>query len=156
MQRKTMEQVTATAITVFGGLIVAGSMQLSIGWGDAGPQSGYFPFRLGVLLCLTGTLLFLQAAKMGGNEVFASREQFLRTLVLFFPTLLLVVAMTWLGCYVTSGIYMYYMARRHGGFAHWRAACLALAIVLAMYGLFDWWFRVPLAKGPVEAWLGVY
>ena len=160
LTRHSMELAVAAAITAFGGAIIAGSLQLSIGWASTGPQSGYFPFRLGVLLCITSGLLFLQLAfKQGKNEkegTFATGEQIRRSLAMFFPTFVLVVAMPWAGCYVTSGLYLMYMARVHGSFSWAKAASLAVVLVVALYGLFDYWFMVPLAKGPIEAWLGIY
>ena len=156
VQRRTMEMATAAAIAAFGGAIMAGSLQLSIGWAATGPQSGYFPFRLGVLLCIVSVLLFVQAAMSREREAFASREQFLRSLSIFTPTLILVLLMPWAGCYLSSGLYLLYMARAHGHFSWARALLLALCLVLSLYGLFDFWFKVPLAKGPIEAWLGIY
>lgn len=156
LTRHTMELAVAAAITAFGGAIIAGSLQLSVGWSSTGPQSGYFPFRLGVLLCLASSLLFVQAAMGHERGVFATGEQMKRSLSVFFPTLALVLLMPWVGCYLSSGMYMMYMARVHGQVRWTRAAALAILLIVALYGLFDYWFMVPLAKGPVEAWLGIY
>jgi hypothetical protein len=48
------------------------------------------------------------------------------------------------------------MMRRHGGAAWLRAAAMALAAVVVIFVIFERWFQVPLAKGPVEALLGFY
>jgi putative tricarboxylic transport membrane protein len=156
LTRHSMEMATAAAIAAFGGAMVAGSLQLSVGWAATGPQSGYFPFRLGLLLCGVSALLFVQAA-LGARDgtAFATREQLLRSLSIFGPTLLLVLAMPWVGCYGATAVYLLYMARAHGGFGWLRASAVALATALALYLVFELWFQVPLAKGPIEAWLGL-
>lgn len=156
LTRHTMELAVAAAITAFGGAIVAGSLQLSVGWASTGPQSGYFPFRLGVLLCIVGGLLFLQAALERENRSFATGEQLKRSWSMFAPTVVLVLLMPWAGCYISSGLYLMYMSRIHGRIRWAHSASLAVLLVVGLYGLFDFWFMVPLAKGPVEAWLGIH
>jgi hypothetical protein len=157
VERRTMEMATAAALAAFGGAVIAGSLQLHVGWAaQTGPQSGYFPFRLGVLLCAASAILFLQAAMSARHgEGFASREQALRSLAIFVPTIVLVLAMAWGGTYLPSALYLFFMARRHGGFGWPKAAAVALAAVAALYLLFEVWFLVPLHKGPLEAWLGL-
>lgn len=154
--RHTMECIVAAAITVFGGIIIAGSMQLSIGWASTGPQSGYFPFRLGVMLCITGLLLLAQMFFDKETRTFVTGEQLKHSFAMFLPTLFLVVLMPFLGCYVSSCFYILYMMRRHGEMPWPKALLLAFLLIAALYGLFDYWFMVPLAKGPLEAWLGIY
>lgn len=159
--RRAMELATATAIVAFGGLVIGGSLQLSTGWGPTGPESGYVPFRLGILLTLAGGVLLAQAAlarKAGSvnDEAFATVAQLRQSLALFLPTFVLVLLMPWVGCYLASALYIAYMARALGSLPWPRALGLALAIVVALYGLFELWFQVPLAKGPIEEWLGIY
>jgi hypothetical protein len=157
VERRTMEMATAAALAAFGGAVIAGSLQLHVGWApQTGPQSGYFPFRLGLLLCGASAILFLQAAMSARHgAAFASREQALRSLSIFVPTVLLVLAMTWGGTYAPTALYLFYMARRHGGFGRPKAAAIAVVAVVALYLLFETWFQVPLAKGPLEAWVGL-
>jgi len=45
---------------------------------------------------------------------------------------------------------------RHGGYGWLPSAAYGVAIAVAFFLIFDLWFRVPLAKGPVEAALGLY
>ncbi len=152
-----MEMATAAALAVFAGAVIAGSLKLHVGWApQTGPQSGYFPFRLGVLLGVASAILFLQAA-LGARdgEAFATREQAMRSLAIFVPTVLLVLAMVWGGTYAPTALYLLFMARRHGGFSWRKSAAVAVVAVIALYLLFEAWFQVPLHKGPLEAWLGL-
>lgn len=160
VSRRSMELITASAITIFAGGIISGSLQLNVGWSELGPQSGYLPLRLGILLCITGALLFLQTALTrepdAGHHSFATDEQLKRSWSIFAPTLVLVLVMPWVGFYFPSGAYLVYMARTHGQFTWSRAMTISFGFIVGLYVLFDFCFGVPLAKGPIEAWLGIY
>ncbi|MGZ5271667.1 MAG: tripartite tricarboxylate transporter TctB family protein [Ramlibacter sp.] len=153
--RRSLEIGTAAALGAFAAAVIAGSLQLETGWAPTGPQSGYVPLRLGVLLLVVSLLLLVQAARSAPSEPFATREQLGRCLALLVPTLAMVVAMAWLGVYVTSAVYLAFMAHRHGGLRWSRAAALGIAAAVLCFLTFELWFGVPLAKGPVEAWLGL-
>ena len=43
-----------------GGIVMVGSLEQGIGWGDAGPEPGYFPFYIGLLLTLASLATALQ------------------------------------------------------------------------------------------------
>jgi hypothetical protein len=72
------------------------------------------------------------------------------------PTIVLVAAMFPLGCYLPSAVYLAWMVRRHSGRSWLLSAVYGVAVAVAFFVVFDLWFRVPLAKGPVEAALGLY
>jgi hypothetical protein len=135
--------------------VIAGSLQLDTGWAATGPQAGYVPLRLGVLLLVVSALLLMQAARAaGGGEPFATREQLQRSLSLLLPTLVMAVAMAFLGVYLTAAVYLAFMAQRHGGLRWSRAIALGLGATVLFFLVFELWFGVPLAKGPIELWLG--
>lgn len=151
-----MELATAAAIGVFGGLVVAGSLQLQIGWSpETGPQSGYMPLRLGIMLCIVSVLLFLGTLRSADQASFVSRQQLKLTLAIFIPTVLLVASMPFLGCYAGSLLYLVYMLKVHGH-ANWPRSLLIPAIVVVVFYLvFELWFQVELVKGPIESFLGI-
>jgi hypothetical protein len=61
-----------------------------------------------------------------------------------------------LGCYLPSGVYLAWMMRRHGGHGWLLSAAYGAAVMVAFFLVFDLWFRVPLAKGPLEALFSIY
>src|SRR5580658_8170952 len=66
------------------------SWRIGAGWASDGPQAGYFPFYLSVMLALAslyGLVSMLLATKAGG-EAFVTRDQFVRVMQVFVPTLL--------------------------------------------------------------------
>jgi putative tricarboxylic transport membrane protein len=154
ISRRTAEIATAATLGLFASAVIAGSLQLNTGWAPTGPQAGYVPLRLGILLLVVSALLLAQAARIDG-EPFATREQLGRSLSLLLPTLVLGVAMAFVGVYLAGAIYLAYMARRHGNFAWWRAAALGIGTTVLFFLVFELWFGVPLANGPIETWLGL-
>jgi len=151
-----MERAVAAVIAVFAGAIIAGSLQLDTGWSpDTGPQAGYLPLRLGVALVVVSLLIFAQNLRRTDDGHFVTGGQLRLTLAVFLPTVVLVLSMPWLGCYVPTWLYLIGMMRVQGRMALWRAVVMASFIVALFYSVFDLWFQVNLAKGPIEAWLGL-
>jgi putative tricarboxylic transport membrane protein len=69
-----------------------------------GPQAGYFPFYLSIILALAslyglGMIIF---GRVAAGETFVTRDQLRRVLQVFFPTLLFCLFTQWLGLYVAS------------------------------------------------------
>jgi hypothetical protein len=145
------------AIAAVGATVVAESLTHDIGWNETGPGSGYFPFRVGVLLIGAAIVRVLQVwLKPDAIEAFVTREELRRSLSVFWPTAVLVAAMFPLGCYVPSGAYLAWMMRRHGGHGWLLSIVYGVAVTIAFFLIFDVWFRVPLAKGPFEAAFSSY
>ena len=49
---KTVEIVVAAIIFGLGLVVIFDSQRVGAGWADDGPQAGYFPFYVGILLCV--------------------------------------------------------------------------------------------------------
>ncbi len=156
IDRRTMELATAAAIGAFGGLVIAGSLQLKTGWSpETGPQSGYMPLRLGIMLCVVSILLFLGGLRSPDRSGFVSKQQLKLTLAIFIPTVLLVASMPFLGCYTGSLLYLIYMLKVHGHASWFKSLLIPACVVVAFYLVFELWFEVDLVKGPVESLLGI-
>ena len=150
-----METGAAVALCLLGGLVSAESLTHDVGWSAEGPGAGYFPFRVGVLLGGVGIALVIRS--LGGADAsFATSQDLRRTWSVFWPTAALAGATLVLGSYAPSGVFLAWMMRRHGGYGWLFSATFGAAAVSAFYAVFDLWFRVPLAKGPLEAALGLY
>src|SRR6185295_20255102 len=118
------------------------------GWAPDGPQAGYFPFYLSLMLAaasifgLTGVLLSRAA-----DEVFVTRDQFRRVMQVFVPTLLFCLFTQWLGLYVASFLliagFMYFI----GHIALWKSLLTAAVFSIAMFVTFDIAFDVIMPKG---------
>ena len=153
--RRAVEIGTAAMLALAGVLVSVASLSHDIGWNPSGPAAGYFPFRLGVLLALAGIALVIQQLGVRGSAVFATRDDLRRTLSVIWPTAALAGGTMVLGSYVASALFLVFMMRRHGGRGWLAAAAFGAVSTAFFYLVFDLWFRVPLAKGPLEAALGL-
>jgi hypothetical protein len=132
------------------------SWRLGAGWESDGPQAGYFPFYLSVLLG-AASLFGLGTALVGradAGEPFVTRDQFRRVLQVLVPTLAFVILVQFLGLYVASFILVAGFMWGIGGIAPWKSVLTAVIFVAAMFFTFDVAFDVIMPKGPLEAVLG--
>ena len=127
-----------------------------IGWDSTGPQAGYFPFYLSVILggaSLYGLVVTVLARKET-SETFVTRAQLRRVMAVFVPTLLFCLATQFLGLYVASFLLIAGFMRLVGRIAWWKSLLTAFVFTAAMFVTFDIAFDVIMPKGPLEAAFG--
>jgi putative tricarboxylic transport membrane protein len=132
------------------------STRVGNSWGDDGPQAGYFPFYLSVLMgaaCAFG-LVRLFMASAAETEGFITREQLIRVMQVFVPTLAFVVATEYLGLYVASFLLVAGFMWWIGHIAAWKSLLTAFLFTMAMFLTFEIAFNVLMPKGPLEAAFG--
>jgi hypothetical protein len=152
--KRTLEIVTAIFFLLVGSVVMWDSSRIGAGWGSEGPQSGYFPFYIGLLMNLASAVNLLLALKSGKAESFVSKPAVKLVLAIFLPCLVYVAAMQWLGLYVASLIFIAVFMRWQGRFSVLKSVLTSLAVVVVLFVMFEIWFKVPLIKGPLEAVLG--
>jgi putative tricarboxylic transport membrane protein len=127
-----------------------------IAWDSTGPQAGYFPFYLSVILggaSLYG-LISVLLARGAASETFVTRAQLRRVMAVFVPTLLFCLATQYLGMYVASFLLIAGFMRWVGKIALWKSLLTALLFTAVMFATFDIAFDVIMPKGPLEAAFG--
>jgi hypothetical protein len=127
-----------------------------VSWDSTGPQAGYFPFYLSVILggaSLYGIVATLPA-RGAPSETFVTRAQLRRVMAVFIPTLLFCLAMQYLGLYVASFLLIAAFMRIVGKIALWKSLLTAFVFTAIMFATFDIAFDVIMPKGPLEAALG--
>ena len=127
-----------------------------IAWDSTGPEAGYFPFYLSVIL--GGASLYgLVAAwlpRKEASETFVTRAQLRRVMAVFVPTLLFCLAVQYLGLYVASFLLIAAFMRLVGRIALWKSLLTAFLFTAIMFVTFDIAFDVIMPKGPLEAAFG--
>ena len=125
-------------------------------WDSTGPQPGYFPFYLSVILA--GASLYGVAAaflsRQEASESFVTRAQLRRVMQVFVPTLLFCLTMQFLGLYVASFLLIAAFMRMVGRIALWKSLLTAFLFTAIMFVTFDIAFDVIMPKGPLEAAFG--
>jgi hypothetical protein len=127
-----------------------------IAWDSTGPQSGYFPFYLSVILAgasLYG-LIATFFARRESSDTFVTRAQLRRVMLVFVPTALFCLAMQYLGLYVASFLLIAGFMRMVGKIALWKSLLTAFIFTAIMFVTFDLAFDVIMPKGPLEAAFG--
>jgi putative tricarboxylic transport membrane protein len=155
LRHRSAELGMAAFFLALGAIVIYDSVRLGIGWADDGPRAGYFPFYLGLLICISAAVnmaraLLMPAAK---NKTFVEVGQLKMVLTVLVPTAIYVVAVTWVGIYVASAAFIAFFMRWLGKYAWWKVAAVSVGTIVALYMIFEIWFQVPLPKGPVESWL---
>jgi putative tricarboxylic transport membrane protein len=125
-------------------------------WEADGPQAGYFPFYLSVLLGAASLygLVHKLLRERGPGETFVTSEQLRRVMQVFVPTLLFCVFMQWLGLYVASFVLITGFMWRVGRIALWKSLVTGFLFSIIMFITFDIAFDVIMPKGPLEAAFG--
>jgi len=127
-----------------------------IGWDPTGPQAGYFPFYLSVILggaSVYGLIVTLLTSKEAA-ETFVTRAQLRRVMAVFVPTLLFCLATQFLGLYVASFLLIAGFMWLIGKIALWKSLLTAFIFTALMFVTFDIAFDVIMPKGPLEAAFG--
>jgi putative tricarboxylic transport membrane protein len=137
-------------------LLAYDNWKTGMGWAPEGPQAGYFPFYLSIMLGAASIygLVSVLAAGAASDEMFVSRDQFRRVLQVFVPTLLFCLFTQWLGLYVASFLLIAGFMVFIGRIALWKSVLTAAVFSIAMFITFDIAFDVIMPKGPLEAFFG--
>ncbi len=152
--RRTLEIVTAIFFLIIGSIVMWDSSRAGAGWGTDGPQSGYFPFYVGLLMNIASAANLMLAFKSTSSESFVSRSAIKLVLAIFLPCLVYVAVMQWLGLYAASAVFIAVFMRWQGKFSLVKSTLTSVVVVAVLFVMFEVWFKVPLIKGPLEAALG--
>ena len=153
---RTVDAVASLLLLLLALTLGYDNWRAGAGWESTGPQPGYFPFYLAVILA-GASLYGLVAAFLSrkeARETFVTQAQLRRVMAVFVPTVLFVLATQFLGLYVASFLlisgFMYFV----GKIAWWKSLLTALVFTAVMFVTFDIAFDVIMPKGPLEAALG--
>lgn len=151
-----VELAVAALLLAFGAVIAYGSYQLGSGWTTDGPGAGYFPFYVGLLICVAGLGVVVQTlmARAKDNDkdadAFVNREQLRRVLSVFVPALFYVGAVQVVGLYVASAVYIALFMVILGKYAWLKSILISLSVIVLFFLMFEVWFKVPLFKGSIN------
>jgi putative tricarboxylic transport membrane protein len=127
-----------------------------IGWATDGPQAGYLPFYLCVILAGAALYGLGVALMRRANQTtsFVSRDQLRRVMQVFVPTFLFCMLTQWLGLYVASFLLVAGFMWRIGRIALWKSLLTSFLFAVIMFATFEIAFDVIMPKGPIEAIFG--
>ena len=152
----TVEIIVCLLLLALAAILGYDNWRTGASWDSTGPEPGYFPFYLSLVLgggSLYGLIAAL-VARRGATETFVTRAQARRVMAVFVPTLLFCLATQFLGLYVASFLLIAGFMRLVGKIALWKSLLTAFVFTAVMFVTFDVAFDVIMPKGPLEAALG--
>ena len=153
--QRSVEIGVTFAMAVFSLIVIAGSLQVGIGWGAEGPQAGCVPFYVGLLILGSSIVNCIGVvAEPSDGRLFAEWGQLAKVMSILVPTSIYVALIPWIGIYVTSVILVAVFMRWLGRYNWSLVAAISLGVPLAVFLIFERWFLLPLPKGPIEEFLG--
>jgi putative tricarboxylic transport membrane protein len=158
---RTAEGAAAAGFLTLGAIVIYDSVRLGFGWKEDGPQAGYFPFYIGVIICVSSLVNLAVAlyALRAKDKTFVETGQLKLVLSVLVPSaayLFLIGgagSFKGLGIYVASALFVAFFMRWLGKYPWWKVAAVSVGNSVVFFLIFEIWFKIPLPKGPLEAFL---
>jgi len=152
----SVDMAVATIVFALSALVLYESHELGSSWGSDGPEAGYFPFYIGLLICISAAVVFVQRALRVRSDakIFVERGQLKQVMIVLVPTVAYVVGVDLIGIYVSALAFISLFMRFVGKYGWLRSALVGVGVSVTAFLLFEVWFKIPLPKGPVETLLG--
>ncbi len=147
-----VEAVVAGILLLLGLIVAITSWELGAGWTTDGPGSGYFPFYIGLVICISGAGTLYQAlfGKEKNTDIFVDSEQLKRILQVLIPAIIYVGGIEVFGIYIASAVYITLFMIFLGKFSPIKAVIAGLLVNTVFFMMFEVWFKVPLYKGAIN------
>lgn len=159
LQMRWAELLACLFFIAIGAIVVFDSLRTGFRWASDGPQPGYFPFYIGIIMVATAAWLAFKTLrdwkKDAGKKIFAQHHEFKLVLRMFIPICLYVIGVVFLGIYISSVVYITAFMVWEGKFSWLKSLSVGFGVAAFLFLMFEIWFLVPLPKGPVEALLGL-
>lgn len=147
---RAMDIITALLFLLVGLIVMIGSLKLGASWGSDGPEAGYFPFYISLIILLSSTVTLYQAVIVDKNkeaETFLVKEPFKQVMAVLLPAIVFVLGVQLIGIYVSSALYIAIFMVWLGKYPIWKATVVSVGVSVALYLMFELWFQVPLPHG---------
>jgi hypothetical protein len=148
----SVDTLVAAILFVIGAVVVFEARRLGAGWTTDGPGAGYFPFYIGLIVCISalGILVQSRSAKTRDEGAFVDRVQMGRVLSVLLPAAVYVLGIWFLGIYVASALYIGLFMIILGKYSPLKSMLVAVIVNALFFMMFEVWFKVPLYKGTLE------
>jgi putative tricarboxylic transport membrane protein len=156
LSHSAVDAIASVGIFLIGVVMMIDNYKIGAGWAPDGPESGYFPFRIGAILCIASVVVLLRSlfGKSRKREIFVSWTRFKLVLLVLVPTGVYVLAIQFVGIYVASALFIAAFMCVMGKYSWLKALLVSVAVSVTLYWMFEIQFMVPLPKGPLEALFG--
>ena len=158
VSNRTMNLAVSSTLMAIASVVMIDSYRLGAGWAkDVGPDSGYFPFYVALIMFATSAVTlvqhFLWKSPDGGGS-FIAHGELMMVLQVLVPMTIFVILSIYIGIYISMVLFIGFFMTWHGRYPPYKTVPIAIAVPIVLFVIFEIWFLVPLPKGPFEAWLG--
>jgi len=122
---RAVDIAVSALLLALAGLLAFDNWRTGMSWDATGPQAGYFPFYLSMILAGASVYGIVKELAARANEPFVRREQLRRVLQVLVPTIAFCVLMQWLGLYVASFVLIAGFMIWVGRIAVWKSVVTA-------------------------------
>src|SRR5258708_31114086 len=123
---RTVDIAVSLLLLALAGLLAFDNWRTGMSWDSTGPQAGYFPFYLSLILATSSVYGIVKELAARESEPFVRREQLRRVLQVFAPTLAFCLLMQWLWLYLASFLLVAGFMISVGRIAVWKSLVTAL------------------------------
>lgn len=132
-------------------LVVADAVRLGFRWGANGPESGFFPFWLGVVLFVCAAIelrgVLVQHLKHVPGKRLMPEGAWKPIAWVLVPATGMVVATELVGLHLAAALYLAFYMRAIGKIGWATTVTVAILVPILLYVAFDKLFLVPLPQG---------
>lgn len=145
------------AFVSLGVIVIADSIRLGFMWGMSGPESGFFPFYLGVGVVISSLIVFFNAftqyKKAGAGKPLMPPGAIKPILWVLLPSTAMVVITEFVGLHIAAALYVAFYMRVIGKIRWVTTLLVGIIAPLSLYIIFDKLFLIPLPQGLWGAYL---
>jgi hypothetical protein len=148
----TVDAVVAVILLVVGVVVMIEARRLGAGWTTDGPGAGYFPFYIGLVVCISALGILFQSvfSKNKDTDTFVDSQQLKQVLSVLVPACIYVLVIVFLGIYVASALYIALFMIILGKYSPVKSIVVGVLVNVLFFLMFEVWFKVPLFKGSLE------
>ncbi len=150
---RAVEIAVAIMFLLIGGVVVLDSHRIGSGWSSDGPQAGYFPFYIGLIICISSLVTLGQSlfgAASRSNKIFVEWSQLKLVLSVLVPAALFIGGIQVIGIYIAATIYIAVFMIWLGKYGWFKSVVIGFAVSAVSFVTFEVWFQVPLFKGALD------
>ncbi len=151
-QNNHVDAVVAAVLFAIGAVVVFEARRLGATWTTDGPGAGYFPFFIGLIICVSSLGIIYQAlgSKARDTDTFVDRVQLGRVVSVLAPAAVYVLAIHFLGVYIASALYIVLFMVILGKYPPLKSVLVGVIVNALFFAMFEVWFKVPLFKGSLD------
>ena len=143
--------VVALGLMVIGLLVLGDAVRLGFGWGISGPESGFFPFYMGLGIVICTFFIVLRAIRIykkdGAGKPLIPKGGTAQILWVLLPAIGVVLLTELLGLHLATVLYLAFYMGVVGRIPWGKVILLSVLVPLVVYVLFDRIFLIPLPEG---------